>query len=111
MSSTWAWRLPSAIQGVLTIISVIVLPFLPETPRWLVYRGRHEEAIHALAATHGDGNLEDPLVLATYKEIIDAIAAEKETSRLTPTELLKNKHSLRRLMLCVSVAVITMVSG
>ncbi|EXJ83762.1 hypothetical protein A1O1_07389 [Capronia coronata CBS 617.96] len=111
MQSTWAWRLPSAIQGVLTVISVTVLPFVPETPRWLMYHVRPEEALRAIAATHGDGNHEGALVLATYKEIVDSIAEEKKASKLSAFELLKNKQSVRRLMLCTSVAVITMCSG
>ena len=112
MSSTWAWRLPSALQGVLTITSVVVLPLLPESPRWLIYRGRHEEALSTIAATYANGNRENPVVLTTYKEICDTLEHEvDEGQHLSPFELLKGKQNLRRLMLCVSVAVITMVSG
>ncbi|KIW99487.1 uncharacterized protein Z518_11226 [Rhinocladiella mackenziei CBS 650.93] len=112
MESTWAWRLPSALQSFFTILSVIALPFIPETPRWLVYRGRHAEALDAIAVTHAHGNREDPMVLVIYKEIIDTLAQEAESGRRTSyRELVKSKSSLRRLMLCASVAVITMVSG
>ena len=65
ITGSWAWRLPSAIQGLFSIISVLVLPFVPETPRWLVYHGRHAEAIASIAVTHSNGNCEDPVVLVT----------------------------------------------
>lgn len=112
MLSTWAWRLPSAIQGVLTIISLIVLPYIPESPRWLIHRSRHEEALEIVADLYADGNHEDPVVLAAYKEMHDTIIEEaNQGQRMSPLELLKNKPNLRRLALCMSVAVITMLSG
>ncbi|KIW13324.1 hypothetical protein PV08_08512 [Exophiala spinifera] len=112
LDSTWAWRLPSALQGVLTLISVTVLPFVPESPRWLVYRGRQAEAMSVLAATYADGNREDPVVMVTYKEICDVLEREvTEGQRLNPYMLLKNHQNLRRLALCLSVAAITMLSG
>lgn len=112
MDSTWAWRLPSALQGFLTIVSVLVLPLLPESPRWLVYRDRHEDAIAILAVTYADGDREDPAVLVTYREICDTLVREvDEGQRLSPFMLLKGRQNRRRLALCLSVAVITMVSG
>jgi hypothetical protein len=70
------------------------------------------EALEVIASTHAHGNTEDQVVLATYKEIIDSMAEEQHHGRnLTPIALFKSKESLRRLMLCCSVAVITMVSG
>ncbi|KAJ9131802.1 Hexose transporter [Pleurostoma richardsiae] len=90
--STWAWRLPSILQGLFMISAVIMLPFLPESPRWLVHRGRHEEAIEAIAVTHADGNQEDPVTTGYL-------------------ELVKSKKSMRRVALALSVAVIAMASG
>lgn len=91
---------------------MVVLPFIPETPRWLFYRGRRDEALSAIAATHANGNREDPLVLLTYKEIIDTISEETNNGKeLDYRQLVKSKQELRRLMLCVSVAIITMASG
>lgn len=43
--SDWAWRLPSLLQAAIPVIVLFVLFFLPESPRWLAYQGRHEEAL------------------------------------------------------------------
>ncbi|KAI1760131.1 hexose transporter [Hypoxylon sp. FL1150] len=112
IQSTWAWRLPSILQGLFMILAVILLPFVPESPRWLAYRGRHEEALEALAITQSDGIVDDPVVLLTYQEIIDTLKTEVETGQKTSyADLFKSKQSMRRLMLASSVAVITMASG
>ncbi|CAM1502653.1 Fc.00g074290.m01.CDS01 [Cosmosporella sp. VM-42] len=45
MDSTWAWRLPSALQGLFSLLGIGMLPFAPESPRWLQSQGRDEDAL------------------------------------------------------------------
>lgn len=113
MNSTWSWRLPSALQGGFTLLALGVLPFIPESPRWLVSKGQQFKALEALSALLADGNVEDPLVLATYKEIVDTLAYEEEKARngYTYSKAVKSKTVLRRLALVTSVAIISMASG
>ncbi|EFX01519.1 hexose transporter [Grosmannia clavigera kw1407] len=112
MNSTWAWRLPSVLQIVFMIMGVIVLPFMPESPRWLLYKDRHEEAIESIAAVQGNGNRDDPIVLLTYQEIVETLKQEAEAHQKTNfQQLVKSKQSMRRLMLVLSVAIISMASG
>ncbi|KAK7747080.1 hypothetical protein SLS62_009236 [Diatrype stigma] len=110
--TTWAWRLPSVLQGLFMVLAVIVLPWVPESPRWLVYQDRHTEALVSIAATQADGNVDDPVVLLTYQEIIDTLQTEVDRGQKTSyLDLVKSKQSLRRLMLASSAAIISMVSG
>jgi MFS family permease len=44
ISSTWAWRLPALIQCVPSVLSLCFLPFVPESPRWLIANGKLDEA-------------------------------------------------------------------
>lgn len=48
---------------------------LPESPRWLVARGRNAEALAVLAALDNTG-VDDPAVRQTWHGILDAVAAE-----------------------------------
>jgi MFS family permease len=112
MESTWAWRLPSALQGLFSIICILLLPFLPESPRWLVHKHRHEEALEVVALTYADGDQENPVVLAQYKEIIDTLNFEVENGEtLNMMQTIKTPSSRKRLILACSVAIISMLSG
>lgn len=48
--SSIAWRFPVALQAVFALIVIICVPNLPESPRWLVSKGRIEEARTVQAA-------------------------------------------------------------
>ncbi|KAH6698361.1 MFS sugar transporter-like protein [Leptodontidium sp. MPI-SDFR-AT-0119] len=112
MQSTWAWRLPSALQGLFSVLCIVVLPFIPESPRWLIHKGRNEEAIEAIALACADGNKDDPIVQVQYREIIDTLAWEKEQGEtLSLLQTVKTPGARKRMMLSLSVAVFTMLSG
>ncbi|RVD86103.1 uncharacterized protein DFL_004397 [Arthrobotrys flagrans] len=44
----WAWRIPYAIQWVYPPIIIVGVIFAPESPSWLVRKGRHDEARKSL---------------------------------------------------------------
>ncbi len=112
MASTWAWRLPSALQGLFSILCIVILPFIPESPRWLIHKGRNEEALSAIALACSNGDRDSPLVLTQYKEIIDTLQWEKEQGEtLSIKETVKTPSARKRMLLSLSVAVFTMLSG
>lgn len=78
MESTWAWRLPSLLQCIFSILCIAILFFTPESPRWLQSQGRTDEALVALAQTHSNGDPGDPKVQYHLREIIDTLQFEKE---------------------------------
>jgi MFS family permease len=48
--SSIAWRFPIAFQIVMALAILAIIPGLPESPRWLVLKGRNDEALEVLAA-------------------------------------------------------------
>ncbi|KIW13728.1 hypothetical protein PV08_08919 [Exophiala spinifera] len=70
------WRFPVAFQAVFAIFTVIALTWLPESPRYLYSKGRHEEADEVMSALKGLP-LEDEAVQAERAEILAAIALEE----------------------------------
>ncbi|KAJ5166604.1 uncharacterized protein N7482_005385 [Penicillium canariense] len=45
-----AWRFPLAFQVILSLVAMIFITVLPESPRWLIKTGRLEEARQVLSA-------------------------------------------------------------
>lgn len=98
--STWAWRAPSLLQGIFSVACIIILPFIPESPRWLVHENFLEEARVAVAQTNANGNLSDPVVVTIYKEIVDTLRWEKERARqLSFWQIWKNPVARKRLLI------------
>ncbi|KAI8675958.1 MFS domain-containing protein [Fusarium keratoplasticum] len=78
--SDWAWRGIMLGEAVPSILSLCLLPFVEESPRWLFYKGRGEEATNILARLHADGDIEHPMVVAESQEILGALEHEKENN-------------------------------
>ncbi|KIM53690.1 hypothetical protein SCLCIDRAFT_31675 [Scleroderma citrinum Foug A] len=69
INNTWAWRLPSLFQGIPSLLQFALVLFAPESPRWLVSKGKEAEALGILAYYHADSNDQDPLVQYEFEEI------------------------------------------
>lgn len=73
--SSWSFRIPIILQAVMPIVVCINVLFLPESPRWLMTMGRHEEARAVLAKYHGEGNPNHPIVVLEMEEMAHSIKA------------------------------------
>ncbi|KAJ5119001.1 hypothetical protein N7448_010710 [Penicillium atrosanguineum] len=45
-----SWRFPLAFQVILSVIAMIFITVMPESPRWLIKTGQQEKARHVMAA-------------------------------------------------------------
>ncbi|KPM40997.1 hypothetical protein AK830_g5556 [Neonectria ditissima] len=112
MDSTWAWRLPSALQGFFSLLCIVLLPFTPESPRWLQSQGRDADALRALAQTYSNGNIDDKTVQAQFRQMADTLNFETTFEKPSFTKQFVSKASTRkRVYLACSVAVCCMLSG
>ncbi|KAG4419013.1 hypothetical protein IFR04_007874 [Cadophora malorum] len=67
-----AWRFPLAFQIFFCIIILAFVMSLPESPRWLVLKGRDEQAMHVLAALN-DRPVDSEYVHNEYTAIKDTV--------------------------------------
>ncbi|KAG8875663.1 hypothetical protein FRB97_004824 [Tulasnella sp. 331] len=74
-----AWRLPLALQLVPCLILMIGIFKMPESPRWLINRGRDDEALETLAKVRGLSTT-DTLVQLEHLEVRAQKLFEQETS-------------------------------
>ena len=70
--SSIAWRFPIGFQIILAVFILILLPGLPESPRWLVLKGRDDEAHEVLAAL-SDLPMEDKTIRAELQAVKDVV--------------------------------------
>ncbi|ORY64475.1 general substrate transporter [Pseudomassariella vexata] len=96
------WRLPLALQLVPCIVMLSILPFIPDSPRWLLLRGRTDEANEAVRRYLGKGlRKDDQMVLDQLRSIQGALKIELDNHVSLKTVLLGQDRSghLKRLLL------------
>ncbi|KAH9923105.1 general substrate transporter [Amylocystis lapponica] len=81
IGNEWSWRIPSLMQALPSLAQFIFIPFAPESPRWLIAKGKEQEGLKILAYYHADGNEDDPLVQYEFNEIKAAIEFDHEVVR------------------------------
>ncbi|OLN85468.1 Lactose permease 28 [Colletotrichum chlorophyti] len=109
IQSTWAWRLPSLIQGAWGLWCIALLPWLPESPRWLIDQGRGKDALQVLAQVNANGDTRDDLVRLQFRQICETIEYERDP--MTYKEAIRNRGARKRLIITASCAVISMLTG
>lgn len=111
MPSNWGWRIPSLLQVIPSGLQLSFIYFLPESPRWLVSKGRGEEAMAILVKYHAEGDVNSEFVKAEYVEIETTLELEKEASRVGWTDLIKTPGMRRRVLIGAFLGLATQWSG
>jgi len=76
-----AWRFPIAFQLIFSIILISTVPWLPESPRWLLAHGFEKEGVDVLVALEGaNATAEDKYIVTQRDEILEAVRIERETA-------------------------------
>ncbi|OJA12416.1 hypothetical protein AZE42_03390 [Rhizopogon vesiculosus] len=111
--STWSWRIPTFIQAVIPVIQMVLIWFIPESPRFLVAKGLESRAAHVLAQYHANGGDEhDPLVLFEMAQIRHALKLERElTSGSSYLTCISTPGNRRRMFTVVSITIFSQWSG
>jgi sugar porter (SP) family MFS transporter len=108
----WAWRLPSLLQMLIPCVQMVGTFFIPESPRYLVDRGRVEEARAVLMKHHGgDDPRNAPLVNLELSEIQIAISHDKSNEEVTWRTFFQTKANRHRLFVVVWLAMTQQLCG
>lgn len=110
-NNNWAWRIPSLLQLVLPAIQLGLAIFGPESPRWLISKGKMEKALNFFSKYHGDGDASSQLVQFQMAEIAATIEAEKLQKQSRWTEYIKSKAMLHRLFITLALPAMMQLCG
>ncbi|EPQ50344.1 general substrate transporter [Gloeophyllum trabeum ATCC 11539] len=105
-----SFRIPWGLQMIPAIILSLGMLFFPESPRWLMDKGREDEALQVLADLHGNGDKNNELVVLEYEEIRAQVYFERTEGARSYLDLIK-PGVLRRVSLGCSMQMWSQLSG
>ncbi|ORZ02202.1 general substrate transporter [Syncephalastrum racemosum] len=108
-----SWRLAIGIQFVVGGIYALGLGCIPRSPRYLIQKGREEEALHALAQIRGDGTLTHPEVRCEFTEIKQSILFAEKFLRPRYSQVFRKDYhgTRRRILLGIAVQAFQQLTG
>lgn len=111
-----SWRFPLAFQLIFIFILYATVPWLPESPRWMIAHDQEDEAFQILADLENK-DVDDPFILTQHKEIVYAVEYEREHA-IKWLDLLRGRTgdnagtcTIRRLILGAGSQAIQQFSG
>lgn len=112
MNNDYAWRIPSYLQGLSSVVQLLSCYFIEESPRWLIDNGREETAKQTIIKYHTNGDAEDYMVLLELEEIKEALRIEKEAlASNSYLSFFKTKGNRLRFFIILAVGFFSQWSG
>ncbi|WVW85885.1 hypothetical protein I302_107923 [Kwoniella bestiolae CBS 10118] len=105
-TSEWQWRIPSILISFWGFIMIGLFLTIPESPRWLMAKGRDEEAAAILYRLHANGDTSDELVHGEIMEIRAQLDLEKQQKRVSKSwkECFSTPGDRWRMFICIGFA-------
>ncbi|KAK6084375.1 MFS hexose transporter [Seiridium cupressi] len=108
----WSWRSITFIQVVPSLVQLLFIYWIPESPRYLLSKDREEEALSMLAYYHGAGDRNNATVQFEFREIRETMRMERDAVRSSGyVDFLRTKGNRWRLAILISLGIISQYSG
>lgn len=110
IGNSWEWRTPVILQIPLAVIYAAGMMLFPESPRWLLTKGKEQQARLALAKFYNKDS-QAPEITAQLRETEAYIELEKAQSSTTSWTEIFHKSYIRRTTISILVNVAGPLSG
>ena len=115
LATNWSWRIPVIIQAVPSLLVMLFVWLLPESPRWLLAHDKADEGHRVLTTYHGNGNPDSAIVQLEMNEIHASITYNATLTRgqrwWDYRPLFQARANLYRLMLVLLVTTFSQFIG
>lgn len=112
LNSNWAWRIPSILQALASIIQICTCWFLVDSPRYHMAKGNDGKAREIIRKYHANGDASDPIVALELEEINRALEIDREISTSTSyLAFFKTKGNRHRFAIILAVGFFSQWSG
>lgn len=99
------------LQVVPSLMQITFVFFVPESPRFLINKGRSEEAFDILVKYHAEGDRDSEFVKAEFLHIEETLKMEKETQQQGWKEVFRTSGMRKRFMIGAVLGLFTQWSG
>ncbi|KAL1610770.1 hypothetical protein SLS60_002440 [Paraconiothyrium brasiliense] len=111
LHSDWAWRIPSLLQAGPSMLQIIFIFFIPESPRFLISKDKREEAYRILVHYHAEGNSQSDFALAEMAQIESTIRLELQSSQRSWFDMVSTPGMRKRVLIGSFLGLFTQWSG
>jgi sugar porter (SP) family MFS transporter len=112
VQNDWSWRIPALLQAVPSVIQLAFIFWVPESPRYLMAKDKHDKALQILARYHANGDENNATVQFEYREIKETIRLEFEFSKSSSyMDFFRSKGNRYRFFVLISLGIFSQWSG
>ncbi|KAH8801415.1 general substrate transporter [Xylogone sp. PMI_703] len=110
--NSWSWRIPSLLQLLLPVIVFPALIMMPESPRFLASKERHQEARAFFVKYHAEGDETSLLAAFELAEVTRTIKTEREFQKSSSyRDMLATPANRKRTFITVFLGVFDQWAG
>lgn len=112
LNNDWSWRIPALLQASPSVIQLAFIWLVPESPRYLIAKDKHDQALKILAKYHANGNENHPTVQFEFREIKETIRLEYEQKKSSSyLDFFRTKGNRYRFAVLISLGIFSQWSG
>lgn len=110
-TSSYAWRIPTILQCIILVAILVLLLFIPETPRWLATHDRPDDCLKVLARIAGTS--EDDLDVQRLHTTITETVAFENSRQAGWKDIVKSDSikSRRRFLIACAIQIFQQLGG